>query len=143
MRLRPALLLTALALANCRLVDQTSFGGAPRKPGPDELAAALASHGTAPLLVIRPDDGVPYGDALRLALAAAEARDGNVHFRVESVVPAQGDLNAQQAAMDANTASARQVLDDMGAAGINADRVTLGARTDAHVLRREIRLYQG
>jgi type IV pilus biogenesis protein CpaD/CtpE len=134
---------TALALGGCRLVDQTSFGAAPRAPAPSELATALTADGAVPLLVMRPDDGVPYGDALRQAIQAAEVRDSNARFRLLSIVPAQGDLAAQQAALDANTAFAREMLVDMGAAGINSDRVTLLARTDAHVTRREIRLYRG
>lgn len=132
-----------IGLAGCALIDQTSFGGAPRAPAPAELAAALASHGTDPLLVIRPDDGLPYGDGLRQAIAAAEARDGTVKFRLQALVPAQGDAASQAAALQANAATARAVLDDMGQDGIDPERVTLTAGTDTHLIRREVRLYQG
>jgi hypothetical protein len=142
-RSRPAASLACLALlAACRLVDQTSFGGAPRPPAPNDLAAALASHGQAPLLVIRPADRVPYDQQLRDAILAAEAKNGATRFRLESVVPAGGDLQAQQTAMNETAAAASAVLDAMAQSGIPPDRVTLGTRTDPTVTRSEIRLYQ-
>lgn len=132
-----------LAVAGCKLVDQTSFGGAPRPPSPDALAAALASHGAAPLLVIRPRDQVPYQDALREAIAAAAARNGNVRFRLESAAPQHGTLLAQQSALEATSAVAQQVLSDMEQDGIAPDRVDLTARAVPDVQTPEIRLYQG
>jgi ABC-type sugar transport system substrate-binding protein len=133
---------STLAFAGCRLIDQTSFGGAPQTPAPKELTAALVSQSGSPVFVVSPDDAVPYWDSLRQVVRAAEARDANVRFRVESVVPGQANLRAQQSALEANTAAARQFVDYMGAAGVNADRIRLEARTEAHLLRREIRLYQ-
>ncbi len=123
-------------------MDQTTFGGKPLAPAPDELAAAMASEGRTPLLVIRPADGPAYADALRTAVATAEARDPDVRFRLESVVPAAGALAAQQQALNAASAEARAVMDAMGVAGISPERVTLAARTDPTVQRSEIRLYR-
>ena len=137
------LLLPLLLLAGCHLVDQTTFGAAPRPPAPDALAAALRSNGTAPLLVILPDTGQLYLDALRQTVQAAEAANSDAHWRLQSAIPAVGDLAAQQAALDATAAYARQVLDDMGNAGIAPDRVTLSAITDPRLRQREIRLFQG
>jgi hypothetical protein len=122
--------------------QHASFRGAPQTPAPKELTAALVSQSGSPVFVVSPDDAVPYWDSLRQVVRAAEARDANVRFRVESVVPGQANLRAQQSALEANTAAARQFVDYMGAAGVNADRIRLEARTEAHLLRREIRLYQ-
>ena len=138
-----ALLLPMLLLGGCHLVDQTTFGGTPHPPAPDTLAAALRSNGTAPLLVILPDAGQLYLDALRQTVQTAEAANSEAHWRLQSAIPAVGDLAAQQAALDATTAFARQVLDDMGNAGISPDRVTLSATTDPRLKQREIRLFQG
>jgi dihydroxyacetone kinase len=75
-------------------------------------------------------------------VATAEARDPDVRFRLESVVPAAGALAAQQQALNAASAEARAVMDAMGVAGISPERVTLAARTDPTVQRSEIRLYR-
>lgn len=131
----------ALMLGGCALVDQSTFGGKPLAPAPDQLASALASDGGVPLVVIQAGDGVAYAGALHEAVAEAEARNPNVRFRLESVVPAAGDLNTQQRALQDTSAQARAVMDVMGQQGISPERVTLAARTEAGVRRPEIRLY--
>jgi ABC-type sugar transport system substrate-binding protein len=141
--LRAALSAALVAgLADCAVVDQTTFGGKPLAPAPDQLAAALAPEASVPLLVIRLGDGTDYTSALQIAVASAEARDGTVRFRLESVVPAGGDLSAQQQALDNGAAQAREVMDAMGAAGISPERITLAARTEASLSRPELRLYR-
>jgi hypothetical protein len=131
-----------LGLTSCAVVDQTTFGGKPQAPAPDELAAALAPGASAPLLAIRVGDGTDYTGALLNAVAVAEARDGSVRFRLESVVPAIGDLNAQQRALDNGAAQAREVMDVMATAGISPERITLGARAEPSLTRPELRLYR-
>jgi ABC-type sugar transport system substrate-binding protein len=131
------------ATAGCHLVDQSSFGGMPPAPAPDELEAALASDGGQPLLVILPGANVPYDAALRTALDAATARTGASHFRIESVVPQTGDLDAEQAALQSTTAAARGVLGAMAQDGVAPDRVTLSAHTGRDVREPQIRIYPG
>ncbi len=135
-------LLLPFLLGGCHLLDQTSFGRGPQPPAADQLTQALASHGATPLLVIYPDDGVPFTDALNAAVGAAEARNGNVRFRVESVVPEHGSLIEQQTAIDQAGVTAQEMLSAMEDVGISPDRVTLGGRTEKGLLRREIRLYE-
>ena len=134
--------LCCAATISCTLVDQTSFGGAPRPPAPSEMARAFASGGQLPLLTVRPDDGVPYEDQLRQAIEAAETQHGSVQFRIEASVPAQGDADQQALALDAIQAASRAMLDQMGLDGITPDRVELSARADPQVQKRVIKLFQ-
>ena len=85
---------------------------------------------------------MPYGDPLRQAIAAAEARKPDAHFRLAAVAPDQGDADAQNKALDGIATLARQVLDDMGQDGISPERVTLSSATAPNLPGREIRLYQ-
>jgi hypothetical protein len=128
-----ALALTAgLLLVGCKLVDQTTFAPSPEatatKPGPsagDTRTALLTIDYAAP---------TGYQDLLRYAVREAETRAPGVQYDVIALLPAGGDAAAAQQ-------HAAEVMRDIMAQGVPADRVHLGLRTAQKGGPQEIRVY--
>ncbi|MDE2007313.1 MAG: hypothetical protein KGI51_12145, partial [Rhodospirillales bacterium] len=75
------------ALGGCKLVDQTTFAAAPPPMAPVP-AAPPATDARRALVAIGPDaTAAEYGPVLRVAVRAAERRDGRVRFDVTAIAP--------------------------------------------------------
>ena len=122
-----------LALAGCKLIDQTTFA-----PSPEESAAKPAAPQAdprKPLLTIgyaAPDAN--YGDVLRYAVRAAETRVPGVQYDVIAMLPPGADAAAAQQ----RTAA---VMRDIMAQGVPASRIHLGLRTAQAGDEQEVRVY--
>jgi hypothetical protein len=132
--LRVGALLAGLAVAACKLVDQTTFA-----PSPDaKPAAAVAVPKSDPrvaLLTIGYDTPNPnYQDVLRYAVREAETRAPGVRYDVIAMLPAGGDVAEAQA-------SAAEVMRAIMAQGVAESRIQLGLRTQPAGLTREVRVY--
>jgi hypothetical protein len=122
-----------LVLTGCKLIDQTTFA-----PSPEETAAkqeAPKVDPRTPLVTIgyatpNPD----YQDVLRFAVREAEARAPGVQYDVIAMLPPKAD-----------TASARHrltdVMRDIMAQGVPADRIHLGLRSEQAGGPQEVRVY--
>jgi ABC-type sugar transport system substrate-binding protein len=131
--MRTTLLLAALALAGCKLVDQATFAPSPEEK-PQATAAPQADPRT-PLLTIGYDTPNPnYQDVLRYAIRTAEARAPRVQYDVYAMLPAGGDAAEAQN-------SALEVMRAIIAQGVPAARVQLGLRTEPASAPRETRVY--
>jgi hypothetical protein len=127
------LLLAGVALAGCKLVDQTTFAHSPEEtataatpPQADPRAALLTIGYTTP----NPN----YHDVLRYAVHTAETRAPGVQYDVIAMLPTGSDAaGAQHNAVD--------VMRAIMAEGVPASRVHLGLRTDAASTTREVRVY--
>jgi hypothetical protein len=125
--------LAGLALAGCKLVDQTTFA-----PSPEEKAASASAPQTdprTPLLTIGYDTPNPnYQDVLRYAVRAAETRAPGVEYDVYALLPAGGDAAQAQG-------SAVEVMRAILAQGVPAARVHLGLRIEPVGIPRQVRVY--
>jgi hypothetical protein len=126
-------LLAGLALAGCKLVDQTTF--APSPEAPPATPAPPSADPRIPLLTIGYDTPNPnYQDVLRYAVRAAETRAPGVEYDVYAMLPAGGDAaQAQNSAVEVM----RAILAD----GVPPARVHLGLRTEAASAARQVRVY--
>jgi len=139
---RLAALALVLALAGCKLVDQTTFGVAAQPPAPDQLTEALRRGSGVPLVVVRYDGAeVAYDQALHDAVDLAEARKPDVAYDVVTVVPAKGTPDQQIAAAEQAQHDATDVMDKMVDIGVRPERVHLATRTDPSITAHEIRIY--
>lgn len=129
-----------MALAGCKLVDQTTFN--PPPPPAPAPAAAPAPPPAPALVTIRFDKpDVAYGKALHGAVRAALARKADVSFRVVGVAPSGGAVSADTARLDEVTALARRVAQDILADGVPADHVRLAAQTESGLKAPEVRVF--
>lgn len=132
-----ALLLCSVALAGCKMIDQTLFRPDPEPgqeaaPPPAPTAARPANQ--APVLSIRYDTPNPsYKDALAQAVRAVEQRRPGA---VYDVVAASTAAEAPQAAKDAGG-----VMAAMKELGVPNNRLNLGARLEPGLPAREVRIY--
>jgi hypothetical protein len=126
-------LLAGLALAGCKLFDQTTFA-----PSPEDSPAApapLKADPRTPLLTVGYDTPNPnYQDVLRYAVRAAETRAPGVQYDVYAVLPAGGDAAQAQS-------SAVEVMRAILAQGVPPARVHLGLRTEPAGTARQVRVY--
>jgi hypothetical protein len=133
-------LLALLALAGCKLVDQTTFAPAPATAPPAAPARAVVSR--APLLTIGPGTPVSaYRSLLAFAVHAAEERDRNVRFDVTAVAPANLPPERQSEEVTAATAEATQVMQAITHAGVPPGRILLHAMLDPTAAHREVLVY--
>jgi hypothetical protein len=136
------LLLAGLALAGCKLIDQTTFAPQAETPAPAQLAALPPVAGRPALLSIRYSTPNPqYGDALRTAVAAAEERRPGAQYDVVAVVPVPKDPALQLRDLNQGRQDATRVMQAMMALGVPDTRIALGARTDPSITVREVRVY--
>lgn len=137
-----SIVLIALGLLGCKLVDQTTFGAKPEKPPPDMLTQALQPGPPIPLVTIVFNGGqVAYAEQLRLAVLMAEARKPNIQYDLVTVVPGRGNPADQVAAAKAGESDAIAVADTMNGLGVDPPRIHMSARTDPNVTARELRIY--
>jgi hypothetical protein len=126
-------LLAGVALAGCKLVDQTTFA-----PSPEEDATVATPRQADPrsaLLTIGYATPNPnYRDVLRYAVHTAETRAPGVQYEVIAMLPTGSDASAAQH-------NAVDVMRAIMAEGVPASRVHLGLRTDAASVTREVRVY--
>ena len=130
------ILLGGIALAGCKLIDQTTFAPTPEaKPTAPTGAAAPNSDPRVALLTIgyatpNPD----YKDVLRYAVREAETRAPGVQYDVIAMLPAGGDTAEAQA-------SAAEVMRAIMDQGVAASRIQLGLRTQPAGAARQVRVY--
>lgn len=142
----PALLLGALALCSCRLIDQRTFAPAPEAK---TATAAMAATEAGPaldsrraLMVIEPGTRLDnYGGVLHDAVAAAMRRDPQVRFDVVTIVPGGTSLSAQVTSASAAQSEGLAVANALLEAGAPSGQVVLGARPDPRATHPEIRVY--
>lgn len=136
---KPTLLLAAVLLTGCTLIDQNTFnpnaGLAPVIP-PAPKPPPPPAPGPLPLLSVSPGaNPADYAAALRKAVAAARARKPTVVFDVVEMQPpdtaADAPLGAEALAV------ARSIVGE----GVPPARVRLAARPDAAAPAREVRVY--
>jgi type IV pilus biogenesis protein CpaD/CtpE len=127
------ILAAGLALAGCKLIDQTTFAPSPEAtPAKTEL---LNADPRTPLLTIgyaAPDQN--YQDVLRYAVRAAETRAPRVQYDVIAMLPKGADAAAAQG-------RAAEVMRDIMGQGVPASRIHLGLRTEQPGDAQEIRVY--
>lgn len=135
---RALLLLPALCLVSgCKLIDQNTFAPAPEaKPVAAVQPAATPRMDTRrPLVII--DYSVPnpnYGELLRYAVNAAEARDRKVQYDVIAVV---AHIDAAARAQRDAIGVMRAIMAD----GVPAGRIHLGLRVEPERSTRQVRVY--
>lgn len=128
-----ALVLAAGGLAGCALIDQRTFAPSPEAEPVVLPVKPLQIDPRTPLVVI--DYATPQPDfqaLLRLAVRAAEARDGHVRYDVVAVT------------RDVRAAIPGQALDIMRAImaeNVPAARVNLGLRADPLIAATQVRVY--
>jgi hypothetical protein len=127
-------MLAGVALAGCKLVDQTTFAASPEEQPAAVPAPPQADARTALLTVGYASPNPDYQDVLRYAVRAAETRAPGVQYDVIAMLPAGGDAAVAQR-------SAAEVMRDILAQGVPASRVHLGLRTEPAGQAREIRVY--
>ena len=124
---RGALLLAAVSLAGCTLIDQTTFnpqaGEPPPKPVPPP-APAPPPPGPPPLLVVGPAGPAGQEAAIRGAATAALSRRPGVLFDVVEIQPPNAPADA------AIGANARRVAELIAASGAPAGAVRLAVRPE-------------
>jgi hypothetical protein len=131
-------LLAGVALAGCKLVDQTTFAPTPEAdPVPLVPAASTASQADPrkPLLTIgyaTPDPN--YQEVLRYAVHTAETRARGVQYDVVAMMPAGGDAAQAQG-------NAVEVMRTILAQGVPQSRIHLGLRVAPAGVAREVRVY--
>jgi hypothetical protein len=130
------IVLGGIALAGCKLIDQTTFAPTPEaKPTAPAAAAAPNSDPRIALLTIGYTTPNPdYQDVLRYAVREAEARAPGVQYDVIAMLPAGGDTAEAQA-------SAAEVMRAIMAQGVAASRIQLGLRTQPAGATRQVRVY--
>jgi hypothetical protein len=127
------MLATGLLLAGCKLIDQTTFA-----PSPEATAAkreAPKADPRAPLLTIgyatpNPD----YLDVLRYAVREAETRAHDIQYDVIGMLPAGADAKVAQQ-------RSAEVMRDIMAQGVPANRIHLGLREAPAGSVQEVRVY--
>jgi len=130
---RILLLACCALLADCRLVDQTTFRHPPEAKPPPPVAPAQTDP-RRPLLTIGFDQPNPsYEDVLRTAVREAQRRNRLVRFDVVALVPASGDPAQSQRA-------ASEVAQSIVALGVPEARVHLALRAEP-TLPRAVRVY--
>ena len=126
--------LASLLLAGCTLIDQRTFAPSPEaEPIPVIPSAPVRYDPRTPLVTI--DFAAPspnYKNLLRLAVRAAESRDGAVQFDVVAVTPSL-DAGAPPQAIE--------VMRTIMAEQVPAARVHLGMRSDRAVTAVQVRVY--
>jgi hypothetical protein len=127
------LLAAALALAGCKLVDQTTFAPSPEAKAA-KPAGPKADTRTALITIDYAEPSPNYQDLLRYAVREAETRVPGVEYDVSATLPAGSDAAvAQRRATD--------VMRDIMAQGVPDSRVHLGLSTEPADSPQEVRVY--
>lgn len=125
--------LVGLALAGCKLLDQTTFAPAPEEH--PTLPAPPKVDPRTPLLTIGYDTPNPnYQELLRYAVGAAQSRAPDVEYDVIATLPPGADIALAQG-------DAVEVMRAIMAQGVPAGRIHLGLRTEPAGAPRQVRVY--
>lgn len=128
-----SVMLVALLLAGCKLIDQTTFAPSPEAKA--ETVTQPKADSRTPLITINFAESSPdYQGLLRFALNAAETRDPQVEYDVVAMLPGSSDAAAGQK-------HALEVMRAMIAQGVPASRIHLGLRTALAGGAPEVRVY--
>jgi len=142
-RLAPALRLVAaaaLALGGCRLIDQRTFERTPTAP----TAAQLARPDLPGKPVATVDFADPNADwrpAVHEAVRAAEAHTPNVRIILVTPVPTAQPRQKQDQFVRQGQQDAAMVAQEVQAAGVPPERITLMLRGDAGSPRRQVAIF--
>lgn len=137
-----AALLAVIALAGCKLIDQTTFGAAPEAPEAARIAELAPVQNRVALLSIRyatPDPN--FTGPLRVAVSAAEQRRPGTLYDVVAIVPAERDPVLLMRDLNQGRQDAANVMRGIMTLGVPDTRIALGARTDPAAKVREVRVY--
>ena len=130
--------LAGIALAGCKLLDQTTFAPTPEAPPPPMVPASTTAQQAdprTPLLTIGYATPNPnYEEVLRYAVRTAESRAHGLQYEVIAMLPAGGDAAQAQ---DNAVGIMRSIL----AQGVPQSRVHLGLRAAPANVQREVRVY--
>jgi hypothetical protein len=141
MRILPLLLL-ALALPGCKLIDQRTFRPDPVLPDTTNLASAIAPERRIPLVTIRYDTPDPdYGTTVGQAVRAVEAAKPETSYDIVAAVPQRLDQSAQAEETATGNDDAAGVMRALMEDGIPAARLHLALRVDPALSVREVRIY--
>ena len=123
-----------LALTGCSLIDQRTFASSPEAEAiPVSSSGPVRYDSRTPLISIDFAGPSPnYRDLLRLAVRAAESRNGAVQFDVVAMTPALETTAPSQAV---------EVMRAIVAERVPAARVHLGVRSDSAVTAVQVRVY--
>jgi hypothetical protein len=139
---RAGVMLLAAALAGCHLIDQRDFNPNAGKPPEPKAAAAKGPLGPGALLTISYANGDPaYAQALSAAVTRALTAKPNVLFTVQGLVPLAGDANAQAEALQAATATTREIAEAIVTDGADQGQIELAVRVDGGVKAKEVRIF--
>jgi hypothetical protein len=131
-----------LGVAACHLVDQRDFNSNAGKPPVPKAAATPAPLGPGALLTIGYANGDPaYAQALAAAVTRALTAKPNVLFTVQALVPLAGDADAQAAALQAASGTAREVAEAIVTNGADQGQIELAVRADPGVKAKEVRVF--
>ena len=130
--------LAGIALAGCKLLDQTTFAPTPEAPTPPVVPASTTAQQAdprTPLLTIGYATPNPtYEEVLHYAVRTAEARAPGVQYDVIAMLPAGGDAAQAQG-------NAAEVMRTILQQGVPESRIHLGLRTAPAGMAREVRVY--
>jgi len=142
---RPAVLgvtLLTAALGACHLIDQRDFNPNAGKPPVPKVAAGPALPGPAALLTISYANGDPaYAQGLTAAVTRALTAKPNVLFTVQTLVPLEGNADAQATALQAATGTAREIAEAIVTDGADQGQIELAVRADPGVKAKEVRIF--
>ena len=128
------LLAAALALAGCKLVDQTTFAPSPEAKAAKPAGRRKPTPRTALLTIDYAEPSPNYQDLLRYAVREAETRAPGVEYDVIATLPAGADAAvAQRRATD--------VMRDIMAQGVPDSRIHLGLSAEPADSPQEVRVY--
>jgi hypothetical protein len=133
-------LLLFATLANCRLIDQSTFERAPETPDPAALARPVLP--ARPLLrLVLSDPTLDWRPAVAEAARLARARKPDAAFDVLAPVPTDAKREVQDRYVRQGQTDTRMVAAALQADGIDPGRITLGLQGDAGTPPREVRIY--
>ncbi len=134
-------LASLLALAGCKLIDQTTFAPAPAT-GPNFVPTPPVLETRKPLLTIGATTTLPdYRAVLRYGVQQAQLRDPTVRFDVVSVVPDTGTPAEQVKTAEKTQSLALSVMRDLITDGVADQRIRLSARSSPRETQPRVEIY--
>jgi hypothetical protein len=129
-----------VVLAGCKLVDQRTFEATPTAPAAAQLNRPDLPK--APILTINfAFADMDWRPSVHKAVRDAEAHQPGVAFAVVTPIPIAASREVQDRFTRQGREDAVAVADELQAAGVTPDRITLGLRSDAGSPPREVRIY--
>ncbi len=129
-------------LGACHLIDQRDFNPEAGKPPVVKKAAAPAAAGPGALLTISYANGDPaYAHELAASVTRALTAKPNVLFSVQTLVPLEGNADAQAAALQAAAGTGREVAEAIVTDGADQGQIELAVRADPEVKAKVVRIF--